>query len=77
VVFNAPLVPDKCDKCSGELFQRADDREETVKKRLDVYAAQTKPLIEYYQDQGLYTEVDGRQEIAKVLDDIVVSLRGA
>ena len=65
-----------CDKCGGELYQRDDDREETVTKRLSVYQAQTKPLIEYYQDKGLYTEIDGQQDIDKVLADIVVSLKG-
>ena len=44
-------------------------------KSLSVYAQQTKPLVEYYQDKGLYTEIDGRQAIDKVLTDIVASLR--
>jgi adenylate kinase len=44
--------------------------------RLAVYTSQTKPLIEYYQKNGLYAEIDGRQPIDKVLSDIVASLRG-
>lgn len=65
-----------CDKCSGETYQRDDDSEATMMKRLTVYDAQTKPLIEYYQDNGLYTEVDGRQSIDKVLADVAQCLRG-
>lgn len=74
--FNPSTKGSQCDKCGGELYQRDDDREETVTKRLVVYQAQTKPLIEYYQDKGLYTEIDGQQDIDKVLADIVVSLKG-
>lgn len=76
VVFNPTGAEGKCDKCGGEIYQRDDDREETVKKRLDVYSAQTEPLINYYQDKGLYTEIDGRQPIEKVLEAIIGSLRG-
>lgn len=76
VDFNPTEIEDKCDSCGGETYQRDDDREETVKKRLDVYTAQTEPLIGYYQDKGLYTEIDGRQPIDKVFNDIIGSLRG-
>lgn len=74
--FNPSKQGAICDKCSGEIYQRDDDREETVTKRLAVYQAQTKPLIEYYQDRGLYTEIDGQQDIDKVMADIVDSLKG-
>lgn len=76
VVFKPTASEGVCDKCSGETYQRDDDSEATMTKRLAVYASQTKPLIEYYQDNGLYTEIDGRQPIDKVLADIVTSLRG-
>jgi len=76
VTFNPSSIAGKCDKCGGELYQRDDDREDTMRKRLSVYSAQTQPLIEYYQDKGLYTEIEGRQPIDKVLADIVASLRG-
>ncbi|MCE5285022.1 MAG: adenylate kinase [Pelosinus sp.] len=75
-VFNPSSLEGKCDKCKGELYQRADDREDTVRNRLSVYEAQTQPLIKYYEQNGLYTEIDGRQEIHKVLDDILESLKG-
>ena len=47
-----------------------------MKSRLSVYEAQTKPLIEYYQKAGLYSEIDGRQDIRKVFADVVASLKG-
>ncbi|MDD6598586.1 MAG: adenylate kinase, partial [Anaerovibrio sp.] len=49
--------------------------EETMKNRLSVYEAQTKPLIEYYQKAGLYVEIDGRQAIDKVFADVVETLK--
>ena len=59
-----------------QLFQRADDTEETMKSRLSVYEDSTRPLIDYYQKAGLYTEVDGRQAIDKVTKDLVETLKG-
>lgn len=76
VKFNPSGADGKCDKCGGELYQREDDKEETVKKRLAVYQAQTQPLIEYYREKGLYTEIDGLQPIDEVFGDIVTSLKG-
>lgn len=75
VTFHPPQNSDVCDKCGGMIHQRDDDKEETVVKRLTVYSAQTKPLIEYYQDKGLYTEIDGQQDIDDVFDDVVCSIR--
>ena len=77
VLYNAPKVNGICDKCAGALYQRDDDKEETVVKRLEVYGAQTRPLIEYYQDKGLYTEIDGMQHIDKVFDEVVKCLEEA
>ena len=70
VKFN-PSKTDSCDKCGGELYQRADDNEETMKKRLSVYEESTRPLIEYYKKVGVYVEVDGRQPIEKVTEELV------
>lgn len=72
--YNPPSRENVCDKCQGEVYQRADDREETVKKRLEVYQAQTKPLIDYYSKRGLYREIDGEQHIDQVFKDICQSL---
>lgn len=71
VKFNPPKVESKCDNCGGELYQRADDNAETMKTRLATYETSTRPLIEYYKKAGVYTEVDGRQPIAKVTEDLV------
>ena len=71
VKFNAPKVENTCDKCGGELYQRADDTTETMKKRLSVYEASTRPLIEYYRKAGVYTEIDGRQAIEQVTADLI------
>lgn len=76
IKFNPTKVEGVCDECGGELYQRADDSEATMKNRLSVYEAQTKPLIDYYQKAGLYTEIDGRQAIDKVTSDLVNVLKG-
>ena len=75
IKFNPSQKDGVCDECGGELFQRADDTAETMTNRLSVYEASTKPLIEYYQKAGIYTEVDGRQAIDKVTKDLVETLK--
>jgi adenylate kinase len=70
-----PRVWGKCDKCGGELYQRPDDTIETVKKRLQVYFAQTAPLIDYYTQAGKLLEVDGEGSVDEVGRRIVVALR--
>ncbi|MGQ9755844.1 MAG: adenylate kinase [Desulfotomaculales bacterium] len=75
VKYNPPKVEGKCNNCGGELYQRSDDTEETVNKRLDVYEAQTQPLIEYYAKQGLIKDINGNQDIKKVSEDMLASLR--
>ena len=72
--FNPSKIDGVCDECGGETYQRADDSEETMKSRLSVYDAQTKPLIRYYQKAGLYSEIDGSQEMSKVFADITACL---
>lgn len=73
-VFNPPKVPDVCDKCGGELYQRSDDTLETAKNRLAVYHEQTAPLISYYREQGLVKDIKGDQKIERVLQDIMAAL---
>ena len=75
VKFNPSQKEGVCDECGGELFQRADDTAETMTNRLSVYEPSTKPLIDYYQKAGIYTEVDGRQAIDKVTKDLVEALK--
>lgn len=77
ITFNPPKKEGCCDACGGELVLRDDDKPETVQKRLDVYHAQTQPLIEYYSAAGKLKTVDGTQEIGKVFTDITVILGGA
>ena len=68
--FNLPKQPGVCDKDGGELYQRDDDKPETVRKRLQVYWEQTSPLIDYYRRQGVLVEVNGDQPIDAVTADL-------
>ena len=70
LVYNPPKKENCCDACGGELVLRDDDKEETVKKRLDVYHEQTAPLIEHYKKAGSLYEVDGTQDINVVFEEI-------
>jgi adenylate kinase len=65
-VFSPPTTGGLCDVCGGQLYQREDDKPETVRARLDVYHERTAPLIEYYRNQGLLVEVDGSGDIEAV-----------
>ncbi len=71
IIFNPPKVEGVCDKCGGELYQRPDDNEETVRSRLSVYEQQTSPLIDFYEKKGLVRKIDGRGEIKEIFDQIV------
>ncbi len=72
--FNPPLVPGVCDYDGSELYQRDDDRVETVAERIQVYFKQTAPLINYYRQRGLLVEVDGDQSIEAVTDALMTVL---
>lgn len=74
IKFNAPKNENVCDKCGGELYQRNDDTLETVASRLDVYEAQTAPLIQYYVAKNLIKSIDGSQVVEKVSADICAAL---
>lgn len=76
VVFDPPKRADVCDRCDGELYQREDDREETIRARLAVYDKATAPLIAFYRGRGLLREVDGVGTAAEVLDRILAALSG-
>ena len=64
-------APERCTACGGELFQREDDRPEAVQTRIEVYEAQTAPLVEYYRGQGKLADVDGEQAIEAVTGDLL------
>jgi len=71
-----PRVWGKCDQCGGELYQRPDDTVETIKKRLQVYFAQTVPLNSYYTQAGKLLDVDGEEGVDKVGRRVILALRG-
>jgi len=74
IYFSAPSVEDKCDKCGGELYQRDDDQEATIQKRLEVYQEQTAPLIDYYSGKGILKTVGGTGGINEIFDSVVTTL---
>jgi adenylate kinase len=75
VDFDPPADEGTCDRCAGELFQRDDDSEDTIRHRLDVYADQTSPLIGYYGDKGLLRGVDATGPVEDVTDRAINVLR--
>ena len=75
-VDSPPKVEGKCDKCGGELYQRADDTVETVKNRLKVYFTETSPLIDYYTRSGKLLEIDGEGDIGEVNKRIIGAVKG-
>lgn len=76
VVFDPPSVSGRCDECSGELFQRDDDQEETMRKRLDVYEDQTAPLITYYENESLLRSIAGVGSIDDIQQRILSIIQG-
>jgi adenylate kinase len=75
MISSPPKVAGECDKCGGELYQRSDDREETVKERLRVFLAQTVPILDYYEKQGKLIRVRGDLGVQDVAKRIVSALR--
>lgn len=71
VLFNPPQKEGVCDKCGGELYQRDDDKEDTIIQRLKVYEDQTAPLIEYYGRKGVLRDVDGTGSIQEIFQEIL------
>ena len=75
IISSPPKTPGKCDKCGGELYQRSDDREETVKDRLSIFFAQTVPILDYYKKQGKLIRVNGNLGIQGVAGEIIFALK--
>ena len=77
--YHAVSSPSKthgvCDKCGGELYQRDDDKEETVRERLKVFLSQTLPIVDYYDSQAKLVRVDGNRDIADVSVDIMAKVK--
>jgi len=70
-----PAQEGKCDDCGAELFQREDDKEDTIKKRLAVYHESTKPLIEFYEDKGKLIKHDSNREVTVVIPELIERLK--
>jgi len=64
--YDPPKVADKCDACGGKLIQRDDDKEETIKKRLEVFNNETLPLVDYYQENKLLTKINADQDVDEI-----------
>jgi len=72
--FQPPRQAGRCDQCGGELYQRDDDRPETVRKRLEVYFQQTAPLIDYYRERGKLVEIDGNKSVEEVAEELLAAV---
>lgn len=76
VIFNPPVNIGMCDSCGSEIYQRDDDKEETIEARLKVYEAETFPLVEYYASRGLYKKIDGIGTVDHITKSIVGEIEG-
>jgi adenylate kinase len=74
IYFSPPQKDGVCDKCGGELYQRDDDKEETIRNRLEVYQKSTAPLIDYYRSKGILRSVDGTGSIDDIFNRICAVL---
>jgi len=75
VDFDPPAVEGSCDRCGGELFQRDDDREETIRHRLEVYAEQTAPLVAYFAESGVLIGIDATGPVDDVTERAVAAIK--
>ena len=76
-LFDPPKEAGKCDRCGGELYQRPDDTPETQRRRIQVYLAQTAPLIDYYRRKGLLVEIDGEGSIEEVQAELMRAIEAS
>jgi len=75
LTLDPPSKEGVCDRCGGELYQRDDDREETITARLKVYEAQTAPLVNYYRERGMLREIDGVGKVNEIRSRVLQALR--
>ena len=75
--FQPPRQAGRCDQCGGELYQRDDDKPETVRRRLEVYLQQTAPLTDYYQAKGKLVEIDGGKLVDEVAKGLLAAVEGS
>lgn len=76
VIFSPPMNIGMCDKCGSEIYQRDDDKEDTIEARLAVYENETLPLVEYYMKKDLYAAVDGIGTVDQIMKNIVGAIEG-
>ncbi|WP_328915541.1 MULTISPECIES: adenylate kinase [unclassified Streptomyces] len=76
VAYKKPKTEGVCDECGGELYQRDDDTEETVRRRLEVYHRETEPIIDYYKQQNLVVTISALGPVAEVTQRAMDALRG-
>ena len=74
VVFEKPKVAGVCDKCQGELYQREDDKEEVVTRRLEIYTDQTAPIVEFYKSTGLLKIISALGDVAEITKKAISTL---
>lgn len=74
LLTNPPKEPDRCDGCGGELYQREDDNQETVRERLRTYKKETEPLMDFYKKKGILLSVDGNRDIQEIAKEILERL---
>ncbi|MFM8869885.1 MAG: adenylate kinase family protein, partial [Candidatus Nanopelagicus sp.] len=74
IEFEKPKVAGVCDKCKGELYQREDDKEEVVTRRLQIYAEQTAPIIEFYKSAGLVKNISALGEVSEITKKAIATL---
>lgn len=73
-IYGISIIPEKkgiCDKCGGQLYQRDDDKPEAIKKRLEIYHKETKPIIEHYRKKGVLETINGDQDVEKIFKDVM------
>ena len=75
ILFDPPADAEKCDRCGGELFQRDDDKEATIRHRLEVYNEQTAPIVDYYADRSILVGVDATGPVEDVTERAIAALR--
>ena len=75
VLYEPPSHPDVCDDCGGELFQRDDDSEQTIRHRLEVYAEQTSPLVAFYADENILLGIDATGPVEEITSRALAALR--
>lgn len=75
IISSPPKTPEKCDKCGGELYQRSDDREETVKDRLSIFFTRTVPILDYYKKQNKLIRVNGNLGMQEVAREIISAIK--